>query len=533
MSFNILYIEDNPKDWKRLQNAIAEHNRMSPPEKIELIWAKDTVELEEKLDHTIDIVLADMYLTPSPFDKGDRLRDVIYIVNRWCEKNEAGRPIPIIAYTVGGEDAFKNKNDLYDIWDKNTTSVEYVTWRLANLSKEITRIRPDALIQTLIRTTVDKSNAVSWHVDVLEMIKRYDKGWTEADQIERAGKAIENIAQRLKVWESIRPMWNVVKNGEFLWRAVSPYARGHARHAINVFWFGYYLLHQEPLRTFFIEKWKYLIDNDRSKIGTVKKESIFESIQNIWFYTGLFHDMALCLEKFAEISEFQRDLYASFNDLKLKIQDIPYISTNDIDEYANILLNEFTDPLKTQLKDAWNKKLKDNKADHGMLSALKLIQTITESRQDCFAREAARAIAIHSLIGKLDKDKIANLTWETEPFACLLLLCDQLQTWDRARGDRKLSDNDGPERAELSELQISEKDNPPYIKISIDYIAPSHLKHAPEIYERVKDELDFILRDNPGRAINRICGGWPFSLRVEFSLSKDPLSAFIDIPGKK
>ncbi|MDQ1354263.1 MAG: hypothetical protein QG657_4572 [Acidobacteriota bacterium] len=528
MSFNILYIEDNPKDWKRLQNAIDEHNRMSLPEKITLNWAKDTVELEKILDHTIDIILADMFLTPSPYDKGDRLRDVINIVNRWCDKNEAGRPIPVIAYTVGGEDAFKNKNDLYDIWDKNTTSVEYVTWRLSNLSKELTRIRPDALIQIKIRTEIDKANAVSWHGDVLDMIKRYDKGWTEADQIERTGKAIENIAQRLNVWASIRPMWNVVKNGEFLWRAVSPYARGHARHAINVFWFGYYLLHQEPLRIFFIEKWGDLLA-ERSKMSAVKREDVFESIHNVWFYTGLFHDMALCLEKFTEISEFHRDLFSSFKELELNIQNIPDISTDGIEDRARKLLNEFNDPLATQLKDAWGKKLKDKKVDHGMLAALNLIQTITDKKQNALAREAARAIAIHSLIWRLGKDKIANLTWETEPFACLLLLCDQLQTWARERGDRKLSDNDGPERAELSELEIGVKDNHPLLKISIDYIAPSHLKHAPEIYERVKDELDFILRDNPGRAINRI-SGWPFSLKVNFSLSKDPLNAYIDIP---
>jgi len=534
MSFNILYVEDDNSHWNKLYNKINESNKNSPPEKINLTWAKDLKELKDALSCKIDIVLADMYLLPPPDENKDCLTDIIDIVNEWCEKEDGGRPIPVIAYTRGGAYAFKvQKKVLYDIWDKNTTSVEYVTWRLFNLSKEITRNRPDALIQTKIRTEIAPLNAVGWHNHVIDMIKRYDKGWTEADQIERAGKAIDNIAQRWNVWETIHPMWNVVKKGEFLWRAVSTYARGHARHAINVFWFGYYLLHQEPLRIFFIEKWGDLLA-ERSKMSAVKREDVFESIHNVWFYTGLFHDMALCLEKFTETSEFQRNLYSSFKEIELNIQDIPDdILTNGFQDRARKLLNEFNDPLATQLKDAWEKKLKDKKADHGMLAALKLNQKITDEKQNCFAREAARAIAIHNLIGKLDKDKIANLTWEMEPFACLLLLCDQLQTWDRGRGDRKLSDNDGPERAELSELEIGTKDNQPYIKISIDYIAPSHLKHAQEIYGQVKDDLDFILRDNPGRAINRICGDWPFSLEVKFSLSKDPLNASIDIPMKK
>jgi len=59
------------------------------------------------------------------------------------------------------------------------------------------------------------------------------------------------------------------------------------------------------------------------------------------------------------------------------------------------------------------------------------------------------------------------------------------------------------------------------------------LKHAPELYQRVKDDLDFILRDKPRRAISKIDGDWPFLLDVNFSLSKDPLNAFIKIPHER
>ena len=183
MSFHILYVEDWPKDFKKLDDVIKEYNREDSPasEKIELSWAKDLEELENQLDYKIDVVLADMYLTPSESDKGDRLQEVIDKVKAWCERNNVGRPIPIIAYTISGEDAFKAKKDLYDIWDKNTASVEYVTWRLSKLSIELSRIRPDASIQTKIRTDLEAECCVRWHDAVLDMIKRYNQGWTESD----------------------------------------------------------------------------------------------------------------------------------------------------------------------------------------------------------------------------------------------------------------------------------------------------------------------------------------------------------------
>ncbi len=535
MSFKILYVEDYPKDFSKLSKVIDEYNQKPSfaSEKIELFWAKDLQELENKLDHTIDVVLADMFLTPSESDKGDRLQDVIDIVKKWSEKNNVGRPIPIIAYTISGEDAFKAKKDLYDIWDKNTASVDYVTWRLSNLSIELSRIRPDASIQTKIRTDIDQTSCVSWHDAVLDMIRRYDQGWTESDQIDRAGRAIETIADRLNVWDNIKPMWEVIKNWEFLGRAVSPRTRGHARHALNVFWLGYYFLHHKHLRGFFIKHWN---ESELSQLKIMKNENSLEAINNIWFYTGLFHDMAGCLEKFAEINHFRHELYSPFDVLDLRLQETHYFSTILIQNQVVEFLGNFDDPLKNLLNTAWEKSLKEEKVDHGMLSALYLKQQIKDKKQNFYAREAGRAIAVHNLISRIKEEKIDNLTWEKEPFACLLLLCDQLQTWERERGDPKLSDNDSPERSELAELQIISGEHPeerPHIKIAIDYIAPPYFRHAPEIYQRVKDDLDFILRDKPRRAISKIAGEWPFHLSVNFFLSKDLLNAFIEIHPEK
>ncbi len=535
MSFYILYVEDNPKDFKKLSKAVVEQNRKDREEsllseQIHLSWARNLDELKMKLEHKIDIVLADMLFGP---EEENLLQQIIDTVRDWCLRNDAGRPIPIIAYTIDGFDAFRFKKDLYDIWDKNTASQEYVAWRLSKLSVEISRMRPDALIQRKIRTEIKKEHTVSWHSDVLDMIKRYDEGWTENDQIDQAGKAIENIAHVLNTWDYIYPMWEVIKKWEFYGRAVSQRARGHARHAINVFWLGYYLIHNEHLRECFNSKWDDLIAHEE-RLETVRNERPLEAINCIWFYTALFHDMAGCMEKFASISNFHKELYSPFKGLGLNIPTLSDFSIEqEVHKQVNALLSDFLPPLQKQLKDAWEESLNKDKADHGMLAALSLRQKIKNQKQNCYSREAGRAIAIHNLIGRIKSEKVENLTWEKEPFACLLLLCDQLQTWDRERGETKLRHNDGPERAELGELEIDMSGEKPHLKIAIDYIAPPHLKHAPGIYGIVKDDLNFILRNKPRRALNKIDGEWPFLLDVNFSLSKEPLNAFIKIPHER
>lgn len=538
MSFNILYVEDALKDWESLEKAIREHNEKSSesPDKIDLTWARYPKELKEKLNHRVDIILADMsFYNPESEEYDNCLIEIINIVKKWEDENDTSRPLPIIAYTINGQKALqsslKEKKDLFDIWDKSTASPEYVTWRLSKLSIELSRIRPDALMQTLIQTDIDENKRVRWHSHVLDMVKRYDEGWTEREQIEKAGKAIQNIAEELNVWDAVEPLWAVVTKWEFLGRAVSRRARGHARHAINVFWLGYYLIHNRQLRDFFIDRWEEL-KHDRSSMGPVKDDGSFEAINNVWFYIGLFHDMAGCLEKYSEISSFQKEIYSTFKNLGLKVPDTPNFKIDKVNKQANTLLNEFDGPLKIHLTEAWKESIKKEKADHGMLAALTLRQEISYKNQACYSREAARAISIHNLIGRVDKKKIDNLTWKKEPFACLLLLCDQIQTWDREREERQLSDIDEPERAELLGLSVvdSMQEEKPHITISIDYIAPPHLKHVPEIYNRVKDDLDFILRDKPKRAIKKIAGSWPFSLHVRFYINKEKLNARIKIP---
>lgn len=243
MAFNIIYVEDDHHDYRSIEKAIKKYNEANLPatEPLKVSRAHDPEDLRGKLDFNFDVVLADIY-----FDDRNCLSDIIKYIKDWGVKKNSGRPLPIIAYSARASliECLKNKNELYDIWDKNTTTPEFVAWRLSKLAVELTHFQPDSKLQSLIR---DMPCGASWHNQVIEMAEKYNSGWTEHKQIIEAGKSIQRIARALGVWEECEPMWRLMTDWEFLGRAISHTTRGHARHAINVFWLGYYFIHHKLL----------------------------------------------------------------------------------------------------------------------------------------------------------------------------------------------------------------------------------------------------------------------------------------------
>jgi hypothetical protein len=184
----------------------------------------------------------------------------------------------------------------------------------------------------------------------------------------------------------------------------------------------------------------------------------------------------------------------------------------------------FDKPLREKIFNAFTANLEKGHIDHGVAAAIHLQSVIGHGEQGCYAREAARAMALHNLFSKV-KDVENLISWDSEPLSCLLLLCDQIQTWDRERGDQSLTDDEGPERAELSALKVERSEGKLRVFMKVDYIAPPHVTRSPESYAKLKDKLEFILRDNPSRALLKIAKPWPFLLEVDCALSGEPLDA--------
>jgi len=522
MSFRILYVENTPRDFIDIETAVKHYNDKSTSERLTIIQAKDPEDLRDKLDFHFDIILADIYFNDPITGKRDaipRLEDIINYVDSWGNEQNGGRPLPIIAYSGRAtlQECLSRKDLLYDIWDKNTTTPEYVVWRLSKLALEITRVQPDSHLQRLIRGMPSGS---FWHNSVIEMARGYNSGRTEYDQIEKAGSSVQDIAHKLLVWEECKPMWEAMMLWEPLGRAASRKVRGHARHVVNVFWLGYYLLNHDMLQNWFIKRWQFLVD-ERAKMGEVKDENPLEALSCIWFYTGLFHDIGNCIEKIFDVNEYYRNILKLLGNLEAIVPEMTASALSELAVKCDELLHDIGLPLYEIIKPILKNGFEDKKPDHGFLSGLILRNFIKIGKQACYVREASRSIALHNIIGNISGIPGTTLSWEEEPIACLLMLCDQIQTWDRERGDSTFMDQNSSERAELLNLKIIPDSKRTIIEAYIDYIAPDHVLRSPEMYLKLKEELKLVLRKKPNRALRTIAKPWPFALKMFFSLSRE------------
>jgi hypothetical protein len=530
-----LYVEDQSDDWKDLNDALKKRSKQDKSTPLSIKWAKDPKEVKSKLTLGTKLILADVYF---PIDSEeiseddghlgevkteDRLDEVIRNVQEWSKDQKILRPLPIIAYTSRGEHALerclRKKGSLYDIWDKSSASTEYVAWRLTEIAKELSRIRPDARTQQLIR---EMKGGASWHEDVIDMTRQYESGWTEYDQIDRAGVSIQNIAYKIGIWKQCEPLWRVMIEWEALDRAVSRKRRGHARHVINVFWLGYYLIHNKYLRELFTQYWNKLVKN-RKNMEAVAEDEPLESLSNAWFIAGLFHDVGGSVEKASEVNKHLANIIAVFGELAPTISSCQHKPTEEFMKMAREWLHDFDEPLISLIEPVVIDGIKKNEPDQGVVGAVHLRNAISTGKQRIYAIEGGRAMSLHNIFPKLTGNTLP-VSWEADPLVCLLLLCDQLQTWDRETNSEALRDSDQPTRAELSALTIDKEAEYTVVKMSIDYIAPKHLDHSFELYTRVKDKLREILRKNPYNALDRIAVPWPFKLVVECTLSGEKLT---------
>jgi len=545
MNFKFVYVDDDLDDRRRIREAVDEHNRQEKNlVTLLLVEAEDVDGLRDKLTPDVDLVLADVN-----FEIGNkqvpRLREIVEAVATWSSDNKQSS-IPIISYTGFAKGtlliSLKEREHLMDIWDKYSCSQQYVTWRLSKIAMDISRLRPDTF---LLRLVQEMPKGAKWHDVVRDMPVSYNIGKSEKDQIEGVGRDIQKIGQRLGAEEQVSEMWRVMSQWEDLSRAISATVRGHARHVVNVFWMGYYIIHHPGISSWFEDQWSALLSQRTDEVKKVlskggsddiqrkRLESLekmlrevppLESLSNAWFLAALFHDVGSCVPKYRDFRKTGDGLVNTFGyNLHPLPQDwIPA----DVAREANRLFSEMPTTLKKHFSPLWKKSLRNETPDHGVVSALHIRQKFRAKPQMSNAFEAARAVFVHNLIGEVEKGEADILAWDDEPLACLLILCDQIQTWDRERGDEGIYRPDFPSRAQLTALNIEGGDRP-RVEMAIQYIVPSHVEHTYVLYLRMKQRLEQVLREKPARALGRIGESWPFQLQVSCSLGGEKLEGIV------
>lgn len=554
MPLKVLYVEDREYDVELLERALESSNTDKP------IWSKVHLEriphpsnLPDALSRQPDVVLADVFFQPKdtypPEPETDHLDEIIQRVKQWDTKSPYGFPTPVIAYTSRGEPTLKKCLErgeaLYDIWDKTSASPEYVAWRFQGLASELQRHRPDTTIQKLV-ASLSPENCPPWHHDVLNLIKSYGEGSAEYEQVKKCRDPLQSILDKLDAKHSVALMalWDILTESEPVLRAVAPKLRGIARHSINVFLVGYWLINHSSLRDIMVSSWQEMLGS-RADIKELKAVAPSDGLNAVWLLASLFHDAGKFYEYGKVITEASGKFFNEFKSLEMGEPSWktgkPDALPNALEQLLFMLAKNKDNPMTLALNEHINNCSKREKPDHGAVSAAYLLNiggtTDSDSIFSQYANEAARAVLFHSCLPNIfdclpkdQRNKCPQIEWQRDLVASLLLFCDQIQTWDRHDTTKEVTDY--PDRAELSYLdaELDEETDKPLIRGCIDYIAPSRVDMYPELRKDITSSLNKIILEKPKDTLLHLIpeGSWPFSVHLDCALSGDKLSIDMD-----
>ena len=554
MPLHVLYVEDTENDVKVLERELNLGNSSHPVwSKVRLTHITHPSGLHDALAEHPDVVLADVYYQPAgtspPVPETDHLDQIVHEVEKWDRGSPHGFPTPIIAYTGRGPTALKKclerRETLYDIWDKLSAGPEYVMWRFQRLASELPRHRPDATIQKLI-AAMPPDACPPWHNHMLSLVRSYGEGHTEYEQVNKCRDSLQSILNALNPKHSVALMalWDVLTESEPLLRAVAPKLRGIARHSINVFWVGYWLINHPLFSDKMSKLWKKMRDS-RSDAPELKAVKPMDGLNSVWLLASLFHDAGKFHEHGKTITKVSAEFFKGFASLEMgspfwnagKSDALP----KAVEDVLYRLSKTKDEPMVDVLREHITRCSEREEPDHGAVAAAFLLN-ISGGRcaTDLFSQyagEAARAVLLHSCLPNafdaISKDKCdsyPHIDWQRDPVASLLLFCDQIQTWDRHDQNKEIKDY--PDRAELSYLdaEMDMTSKKLRLKGCIDYIAPSRVDMYPELRREIYTALNKVILEKPRDTLLHVLqeGQWPFSVHLDCALSGDKLSIDMD-----
>jgi hypothetical protein len=191
--------------------------------------------------------------------------------------------------------------------------------------------------------------------------------------------------------------------GEPVLHSLKPYYRDHFFHAIEVCFMGHFLLECK-----ISDQEGFLWEHVMRFTGLPSKEDILK----IWYLAALLHDIGYAIEifngtekvfKFFKFSEKIKDFVKDMDSSLAKLSDtldntFGYFKNDNPGKDHGILAAEHLNELKNKIKDP---KEDMGKYDH-----------------------ALKAIAYHN-------HRKMKVSFEEEPFAFLLIMCDTIQEWNR------------------------------------------------------------------------------------------------------
>lgn len=301
--YKILYLE-HEEERDLIKNNLEKniHNieiKVLPPDQ------GDEFEKEKYLDKikvelhrsNYDLVLTDAYFLPQnkehpEYGEGEKcIFDIVKLIQ------QVSPSLKIVVYTHYRDDLFEDCSDLdiYDIWNKASTPPHYLKWRVEKtLMEPWNNVVPGQLLVNTLKQYLSLKKKESWENNLLKLIENYSPQLTAHQNIEDMAEELRDISIHLDLpSNTVQDMVNSFLKQDIMALVSSPKTWGHAKHVLNVFWLGYYILNSKILNN---------EDRERKIINCLRlsddeKTDSKKFINRAWIVASLFHDYGLIGEK--------------------------------------------------------------------------------------------------------------------------------------------------------------------------------------------------------------------------------------------
>jgi len=448
---------------------------------VDTVTEPDIKLLSEKLRVCrYDVVITDAFFLKEDADHVDGVDDGVYMLDKIVQEvrkvdNKRVKIVVLTNFSPALLTAHKDDLDAVDyLWDKASSGSDFIFWQITRILEEQKKGLPEhRLISKLIDLfSKPEGKELPWNEHMKNMLDAYRGSNLESQQIKDIKIYVIKIANELGIESSFKHIFDKVESAETLNVAANPLAWGHLRHAINVFWLGYYFLN---CGAFDIKKIGDRLFGNNLKYD---REKARMAVNATWFLTSLLHDIGLLGEKASSLIDRCNNIIKIY-----PLENSEIICPTGIKKLGDIAIH-LADQVKTQLdKDVvtyFNSVYMQNKEtiDHGVLSSLTILKLFDEKEIGCFyAAAAAAAAALHNCMNIGIEEEHASpinvpkIEFSSYPIAALLIICDQIEVWDRQTGYENDYNGLAIESCELSDLTVKKNDKGiSDISITLNYV---------------------------------------------------------------
>lgn len=325
----------------------------------------------------------------------------------------------------------------------------------------------------------------------------------------------------------VKEMAGAFANSDLFTLGLAPAMRGHLDHVLNVYFTGYVLSHKLPdVRKAVIGAVKRLVPGE-----SIRPEKSWDVFQLVWLATACLHDTGYSLEVLPDVGDRCSAIQKLFPFVSFSPGSVAMSGAFDWKQQpGEVAKQAFQGVLARlypkQLPVTWiedNASFNDGKhlrLNHGVVSGAKFVSEASKwTGQDAkdtriltaFLEWAGTAMALHSLKHP-GKSSNACLSLMNDPLSFLLLLCDELQVWNRERPDQT-QETSAFRRIELENLALSERE----VEATIRYIPFAGIQldrkvHINPLVERIEKDrqiLKVYLKSDPVKVkVQPIVQGW-------------------------